>query len=60
MDWIDGFHVFLVVFASVIKDRYTAFVYVGLSWIAPWVWYLISKIQEYENEDVSDTESDVN
>ena len=53
------FPFFLSVFASLLKDRYTAFIYVGISWMAPWVWHLFNKFQEYWSEDDSDTESDV-
>ena len=55
----DAFEIFLSVFASLILDRYLTFIYIGLSWLAPWMWHLFAVLQDHWPDDTSDTESDV-
>ena len=53
------FEIFLSILASLLIDRYLAFIYIGLSWIAPWMWHLLDAFHDYWSDDTSDTDSDV-
>ena len=61
-EWLDACNTFLSILTSLMMDQYMAFIWVSLSWMAPWMQHLLDVLQEHgsdtDSDGISDAKSD--